>query len=147
MLGSVLQTKRDHSGAVAALKRALALAPDQPAPRHALAQVFQQMGDTVAARKELDEAERLRVRAALEHEALVWTSVGIEKVTSGDLTGALGFFRRAIGTSDRYAPAHYQEGLVLQRLGQHDAARAAFAIAQRLNPSLVSPYETPHKNW
>jgi protein O-GlcNAc transferase len=147
MLGAVLQTKRDHSGAVAALKRALALAPDQPAPRHALAQVFQQMGDTVAARKELDEAERLRVRAALEHEALVWTSVGIEKVTSGDLTGALGFFRRAIGTSDRYAPAHYQEGLVLQRLGQHDAARAAFAIAQRLNPSLVSPYETRHKNW
>jgi Flp pilus assembly protein TadD len=76
----------------------------------------------------------------------VWTSVGIEKVTTGDLTSALDLFRRAIATFDHYAPAHYQAGLVLQRLGQHDAARAAFATAQRLNASLISPYETPHKN-
>jgi protein O-GlcNAc transferase len=145
-LGAVLQAQRDTSAAVAALKRAIALAPDQPAPRHALAQVLQQMGDSSAARKELDEAERLRVRAAREHEALVWTAVGIEKVTSGDRASALTFFNRAIATDDRYAPAHYQAGLVLRQRGEHDAARAAFAIAQRLNASLVSPYETPHKD-
>jgi tetratricopeptide (TPR) repeat protein len=146
-LGSVLQAKGDSAAAVAALTRAIALAPDQPAPRYGLAHVLQQMRDPTAARRALDDAERLRVRAARAHEALVWTSVGIEKVRTGDLSSALGFFRRAIATSDAYAPAHYQEGLVLHRLGQHEAARAAFATAKRLNPSLVSPYETTHKYY
>ena len=145
-LGSVLQARRDSSAAVAALTRAIALGPDQPASRYALAQVLQQMGDSSAARKELDEAERLRVRAARAHEALVWTAVGIEKVTSGDQAGALMFFNRAIATDDGYAPAYYQAGLVLRQRGDHEAARAAFARAQRLNRSLISPYETPHKD-
>ena len=145
-LGSVLQAQRDASGAVAALKRAIALAPDQPAPRHALAQVLRQMGDSAGARKELEEAERQRVRAARAHEALVWTAVGIEKVTNGDPASALTYFKRAIATDADYAPAHYQAGLVLRERGELDAARAAFATAQRLNPRLISPYETPHKD-
>jgi len=145
-LGSVLQAQRDSRAAVAALARAIALGPDQPAARYALAHVLQQMGDNAAARKELDEAERLRVRAAREHEALVLTAVGIEKVASGDLTGALTFFTRAMATDEGYAPAHYQAGLVLRQRGEHEAARAAFATAQRLNPSLISPYETLHKD-
>ena len=90
-------------------------------------------------RAELDEAERLRQRAALEHEALVWTSVGIQKASAGDLTGALSNLRRATSVFDAYAPAHYQTGLVLQRLGQKEAARAAFERARTLNPSLVPP--------
>lgn len=145
-LGSVLKAKGELQAAVTVLKRAIALAPGVPAPRYTLAQVLQQMGDSAAARKELDDAERLRQREAREREALVWTSVGIEKVTAGELISALDVFRRAVATDDAYAPAHYQTGLVLQRLGEHDAARAAFERAQRLNSSLVSPYEIRHKN-
>ena len=145
-LGTALHDQGDSGGAIAALKRAIALAPDQPAPRHALAQVYQQIGDSSAARNELDEAERQRVRAARAHEALVWTAVGIEKVTTGDPASALTYFNRAIATDDEYAPAHYQAGLVLHARGDHDAARAAFEKARRLNPSLISPYETPHKD-
>ena len=40
---------------------------------------------------------------------------------------------------DAYAPAHYQLGRALAALGEPDAARAAFARAHELNPSLVPP--------
>ena len=42
---------------------------------------------------------------------------------------------------DAYAPAHFQIGLVLRRLGEPDAARAAFARAAQLNPGLIPPDE------
>jgi tetratricopeptide (TPR) repeat protein len=101
--------------------------------------VLRLSGDERAAKTEFEAAERLRRRAALEHEALVLTSVGIQKAETGDLTGALNSFQRATSVYDRYAPAHYQTGLVLQRLGQREAARAAFERARTLNPSLVPP--------
>jgi len=145
-LGAVLKARRDWGGAVTALRQAIALNPTAAAAHYTLAQVLQQSGDAAGGRSELAEAERLRQRAAQEHEALVWTSVGIQKSAANDFTGALEAFRRATSAFDAYAPAHYQRGLVLQRLGDHDAARAAFAKAQRLNPSLVSPYETPGKS-
>ena len=138
-LGSVLRARRDLTGAAVALRRAIALRPDRPAAHNTLGLVLQESGDTAGARTEFAEADRLRRRAALEHEALVWTSVGIQKLDSTDLAGALGFFRRATAVFDEYAPAHYQMGLVLRRLGQLEASRSAFARAQALNPSLVPP--------
>ena len=138
-LGGVLKARRDWAGAAAALRRAIALRPDRSASHYALALVLQLIGDETAARTEFDEAEQLRRRAALELEALIWTSVGIQKLEAADLAGALGFFRRATGAYEAYAPAHYQAGLVLRRLGQSDAARTAFARAHALNPSLVPP--------
>jgi protein O-GlcNAc transferase len=141
-LGNVLKARRDWSGAEASLRRAIALRPDFPASHYTLGLVLQQTGDEAGARTELAEAERLRRNAELEHEALVWTSVGIQKAGSGDLLGALTSFRRATSVYEPYAPAHYQMGLLLDRLGQRDAARSAFERAHQLNPSLVSPRNT-----
>jgi tetratricopeptide (TPR) repeat protein len=141
-LGSVLKALRDWSGAAASLRRAIALRPDSPAPHYTLGLVLQLSGDEPGAQTELAEAERLRRTAELEREALVWTSVGIQKTGSGDLAGALDCFRRATSVYEPYAPAHYQMGLVLDRLGQHDASRSAFERARQLNPSLVSPRNT-----
>jgi len=140
-LGSVLKEKRDWAGASASLRRAIAIRPAVHALHYTLGQVLQLSGDERGARAEFDEAERLRQRAALEHEALVWTTVGIQKASAGDLTGALSSLRRATSVFDAYAPAHYQTGLVLQRLGQREAARASFERARTLNPSLVPPPE------
>ena len=47
--------------------------------------------------------------------------------------------RRPSPSRRRYAPAYYHLGRALHRLGRIDDARAAFAKAQQLNPSLVSP--------
>ena len=88
-LGSVLKARQDWSGAAAALRRAIDLRPDLPAAHYALGLVLQLDGDEAGASSQLDEAERLRRRAELEREAVVWTSVGIRKVGSGDLRGAL----------------------------------------------------------
>lgn len=138
-LGAVLGARRDVNGAVASLRRAIALRPDLWSARYTLARILRESGDEDAARAHLAEAERLRRRAQREREASVATSVGTAKLESGDLTGALDQFRRAAALDDRYAPAHYQMGRALQRLGQHEASRAAFARAQQLNPSLVPP--------
>ena len=60
-------------------------------------------------------------------------------LANGDAAAAADCFRRATQAFDGFAPAHYQLGRALERLGQHDAARAAFARAQQLNPALVPP--------
>jgi tetratricopeptide (TPR) repeat protein len=132
-----LKSRRDWAGAAASLRRAIALKPDLSAAHYTLAQVLQQAGDETGARTHFAEAERIRQRTQLEQEAGVWTSVGIQKLETGDLAGALDQFKRATAVFDGYAPAHYQMGRTLQRLGQHDAARAAFATAAKLNPSLA----------
>ena len=138
-LGAVLQARRDWTGAAAALRRAIALRPDLAGAHYTLARVLKAAGDEAAAERHFTEAERLRERARNEQEARVWTSVGTDRLDSGDAAGALEPFRRATAILDTYAPAHYQLGRALQRLGQADAARAAFARAQALNPSLVPP--------
>jgi tetratricopeptide (TPR) repeat protein len=136
-LGAVLRAKRDWDGAAAALRRAIALRPDLPAAHYTLAQVLQLRGDDRDARAHFEEAERLRHQAQLEQEAGVWTAVGTQKLDSEDLLGALDSFRRAATVFEAYAPAHYQMGRTLERLGQRDAARGEFERARQLNPSLV----------
>jgi tetratricopeptide (TPR) repeat protein len=140
-LGAVLHAQRDWTGATDALRRALALRPDLPGAHYTMARVLQAAGEEPAAQKHLAEAERLRHRAQQEQEARVWTSVGTERLEAGEAVNALDCFRRAVAVFEGYAPAHYQMGRTLQRLGQPVAARAAFARAQQLNPSLVPPGE------
>ncbi|MEN3338762.1 MAG: hypothetical protein V7647_2438 [Acidobacteriota bacterium] len=138
-LGAVLAERKDWRGAADALRHAIGVRPDLAGAHDTLARVLQQSGDTTAGAREFAEAERLRRRAALEQEAGVWTAVGSRSLEHGDLTGALEQFRRATAVFAEYAPAHYQIGLVLDRLGQRDAAREAFAKAAQLNPGLVPP--------
>lgn len=138
-LGAVLKSARDWKGASAALRRAMVLRPAEAAAHYSLGQVLQYSGDADGAREHLAEAERLRLRVQGEQEARVWTSVGVRELDGGDPEVALASFRRALAAFEGYAPAHYQMGRALQRLGRDAAARAAFAKAQQLNPSLLPP--------
>jgi tetratricopeptide (TPR) repeat protein len=138
-LGAVLKSGRDLKGAAASLGRAIALGPDLQAAHYTLGQVLQLSGDARGARAHLAEAERLRLRAQAEQQAGVWTAVGTHQLDAGDPTAAVESFRRAIAVFEACAPAHYQMGRALQRLDRPEAARAAFARAHRLNPSLVPP--------
>jgi tetratricopeptide (TPR) repeat protein len=137
-LGSVLKARKDWKGAADALRRAIALRSDSPT-HYTLAQVLQQSGDEVGARAEFAESERLRQRAEADQQASVWTAVGTQKLDAGDAAEALDLFRRATGVSDQYAPAYYQMGRALQRLGKDKEAREAFSRAAALNPGLVPP--------
>jgi tetratricopeptide (TPR) repeat protein len=138
-LGAVLKERRDWAGAAEALRRAIALRPDQPGAYVTLARVLQLLGDERGARTQFEEGERLRLQAQRTQEALVWTAVGTEKLDAGNLAGALDALRRATAVFEGYAPAHYQMGRALARLGEPEAARAAFVRAQQLNPSLLPP--------
>ena len=138
-LGAVLHSRGDLAGAAAALRRALALRPDLTGAHDTLARVLRQAGDADAAATHFAEAGRLQRLTQLEQEARVRTAVGTRALEAGDAAAAVAHFRRATAIFDAYAPAHYQLGRALQRLGQREAARAAFAAARRLNPSLVPP--------
>src|SRR5262245_8744384 len=141
-LGSVLKARKDWKGAAEALRRAIALRPDSPT-HYSLAQVLQQSGDDAGAKAEFAESERLRQRTEADQQASVLTAVGTRKLDDGDPQAALDLFRRATAASDQYAPAFYQMGRALQRLGNAEEAREAFSRAAKLNPGLVAP--TIHK--
>jgi tetratricopeptide (TPR) repeat protein len=138
-LGAVLKARRDWAGAADALRRAIALQPDLSAAHYSLAQVLELSGDAGGAREHFGEADRLRTQAARVQEAGVWTSVGTQKLDRGEVLEAIDCFRRATTIFEPYAPAHYQLGRALDQLGEPEAARAAFARARQLNPSLVPP--------
>jgi tetratricopeptide (TPR) repeat protein len=140
MLGVVLQARRDWTGAAASLTRAIALRPDAGA-HDTLARVLVHAGDAAGARRHFDEAARLRERERLERTARMLTSAATAQLEAGDANAALDGLRRAVATLETYAPAHYQMGRALARLGQAGAARAAFARARALDPSLVPPPE------
>jgi tetratricopeptide (TPR) repeat protein len=138
-LGAVLNAQGDRKAAAASLRRAIALRPDLAGAHYSLSRVLQASGDAAGAKAHLAEAEALRRRVQLEQEARAWTATGSARLDAGDVAGAVDHFRRAVNVFESYAPAHYQLGLALMRLGDRDASRAAFARARALNPSLVPP--------
>ena len=138
-LGTVYKAKGDLKRAAASLKRAATLRPDLAAPHVVLAQTLSLAGDDAGARRASADADRLRALFQQSQEAAALTAAGTQKFDAGDAAAAADLFRRATQAFDAFAPAHYQLGRALQRLGQHEAAKAAFARAQQLNPALVPP--------
>jgi tetratricopeptide (TPR) repeat protein len=138
-LGTVHKARGDLKRAMSSLTRAIELQPDLPSPHIVLAQALALAGDDAGARRESAEADRLRTVTQQSQEAATLTAAGVEKLSAGDAAAAADCFRRATRAFESFAPAHYQLGRALQRLGRHDEARAAFARAQQLNPALVPP--------
>jgi tetratricopeptide (TPR) repeat protein len=139
LLGVVRAASRDWTGAAAALRRALELRPQVPETHVTLSRVLRAAGDAAGANRHAAEGERLRHAAEREQEARVLTSLGTLRLEQGDALAALDAFRRAIGRLETYAPAHFQMGRALDRLGEPEAATAAYTRAQTLNPQLVPP--------
>lgn len=139
MLGVVRAARRDWRAAEDALRHALALRPSLPGVHATLARVLSASGDESRARQHMAEGERLRRAAEREREARVWTSLGTARLEQGEALSALDAFRRAIGGLETYAPAHFQMGRALERLGDPAAAAAAYARAHALNAQLVPP--------
>jgi tetratricopeptide (TPR) repeat protein len=142
-LGAVLKAKGDLGAAAASLRRAIALTPESAGPHYVLAQVLRLMGDEHGARTQVAESERLRQQREHDQEASVLTFLGIQRFEAGEPAAAVDYFRQATAVSERYAPAHYQMGRALQRLGRTADARAAFRRAQQLNPALLPPSDLP----
>lgn len=138
-LGTVLTARGNVKAGASALERAIRLRPDLPAPHIVLARALATAGDEMGAQRESAEAERLRTLSENSQKAAALTAAGVQRLDEGHTTDAVDCFRRAIDAFDAFAPAHYQLGRALGRLGRLDAARAEFARAQQLNPALVPP--------
>jgi tetratricopeptide (TPR) repeat protein len=139
LLGVIRAAERDWTGAAEALRRAIALRPDVAGTHVTLARVLRATGDETGARAHFAEGERLRLASEREQAARVWTSLGTARLEQGDAVAALDAFRRATAIHETYAPAHYQMGRALDRLGAAEAADGAYARARTLNPHLMPP--------
>ena len=139
LLGAVRKARGDLPRAAEALRRAIAIRPGSWTAHAALATVLTLAGDDEGSRRASAEAERRRTEDQRERTAVVMTAVGVSRLDAGDADGARERFAAAVAVAATYAPAHYHLGRALHRLGRIDDARAAFAKAQQLNPSLVSP--------
>ena len=127
--GTLLEGEGQLREALAALRRALELAPDNPMMQNAL-------GYTLADhRRQLREADRL-VRMALEQapdSAAIIDSMGWVRYRQGRLPEARSWLEQAWDLQrDDEIGAHLGE--VLWRLGERDAARAVWAEALALFP-------------
>jgi len=127
--GTLLEGQGQLNEALAALRRALELAPDNPVMQNAL-------GYTLADhRRQLREADRL-VRLALEQapdSAAIIDSMGWVRYRQGRLPEARSWLMQAWNLQrDDEIGAHLGE--VLWRLGERDAARAVWAEALELFP-------------
>jgi tetratricopeptide (TPR) repeat protein len=142
-LGAVHTAQGDWASAASALREAIRLRPDLWTARYALANVLQRSGDEQAAAKERADGDRLRQEASALQEGNALTAVGIARLTAGDLLPALDVFRRATAACPSCATAHNQLGRTLQRLGEKEAAKSAFARARQLNPALIPPPDFP----
>jgi tetratricopeptide (TPR) repeat protein len=105
--------------------------------------VLQSSGDAANAEREFARAEEARVEAARAQEASVLTAAGTQQLERGELRPALALFEKATAVLDSYAPAFYQMGRTRAALGESALAREAFARAQRLNPNLTPPRNSP----
>ena len=92
------------------------------------------------------EAERLNRKKADEQASTFAVGVGLEKLKTGDLAGAVAKLREAVRLAPDNAQAHYQLGLALQQTGARAEARTHFAEAQRLAPYLRPPPDTTFKD-
>ena len=140
-LGSVLKAKwRPAQAPSTACGERSTLRRILPTAHYTLGLVLQLSGDVPGA-PELDQAERLRRRAELEHEALVSTSVGIRKMEEGDLTGALDAVQPRDRGIRRLRPCALPAGP--GAAAPRPAGRRPRGIrrAHQLNPSLVPPRE------
>jgi tetratricopeptide (TPR) repeat protein len=138
-LGTVLKQQGKLQDSAAELREAIRLQPDFAGAHTTLAGVLRQLGDPTGAAEEAKEGARIAASVNNLQAATVSTNSGKRLLNAGDLDGAIAQFRSAIHSEPKFAPAHYQLGLALQRSGQKDEAQKEFAKAAELDPKLSSP--------
>jgi tetratricopeptide (TPR) repeat protein len=115
--------------AIADLRRAAEIAPEDPSIRHDLGLTLLDSGDLAASLAEYDEALRLA-----PDSARTWNNRAYAKRLSGDDAGALEDITMAIQLDRRYGRAYRHRALTLFNLGEWEDALADFEEAVRLEP-------------
>jgi tetratricopeptide (TPR) repeat protein len=115
--------------ALATLREAVQLFPEDPLARYALSLALEATQDYAGARREREEAVRLKPDYADAHFGL-----GLLAEREGDAAGAIAAFRRASEADPSMAQAHLALGEALRKQGDLEAAIAEMRAAVRLSP-------------
>ena len=116
------------------------LNPDDIQAHSSLARVLRALGKEEEARKESEAAERLGVSKSRQDQASFHIARGNLFFEHGDFKAAAGAFRQSLELDPQNARAHYNLGLVLDRLNDPQGAQREFAKAIALDPKLALAY-------
>jgi tetratricopeptide (TPR) repeat protein len=133
-LGSVYKQAGKPDDAIAALKKAIDLLPNQPGPHTTLASVLQEKGNTEEAAAERKIAGSLTRGAMNRQAALFATNAGDLLLSKGAVDDAIAQYRTAIKDDATYIPAHRQLALALDQKGMKAEAAAERKIVDASPP-------------
>jgi tetratricopeptide (TPR) repeat protein len=118
-----------YDDGIAALRRAVALAPANPHDRISLGRALERTEQFELALREYARAAELA-----PERAETWYYLGRLQWQQGELAAAEGSLRRCLGLEPDHALAHFALGNVLRRLGRRDQALAELRRHQQLQP-------------
>ena len=123
---------RAESGDLAAVNRALQLAPNDPEARTVRGLLLSYYGEYSDAAVELERAAELRPR-----DYYLWLELGMTRDQLGDQEGAERALRESVRLAPDYAKPAWQFGNLLFRLGHLDDAFAELRRAAKSDPTLL----------
>jgi predicted O-linked N-acetylglucosamine transferase (SPINDLY family) len=137
ILGAALKQLGQNEDALAAMQRAVELAPGDSQSHNNLGTLLKDMG-------RLEEAESsFRSATRINHEyAEAHNNLGIVLYEQGRIEEAEAYFLSAIRVRPDYAEAHNNLGITRKDLGRDEEAEASFRSAIRIRPD----YAEAHNN-
>jgi Flp pilus assembly protein TadD len=126
LLGVILYSLKQFSGARVSLERSLSLAHYTDAEYY-LGMIAHNEGDEMKAVEWLQ-----RALVSDETNAAAHTALGISYVRQKDYAKARPELERAIELAPKDTTAHYQLGIVYARLGEKERSQSMFALAEKL---------------
>ena len=136
MLGTVLQQAGENEAALSEFRQVIRLRPSSAEAHLSLGRLLQRRGDAAGAAAAFDEAGRLNQKKADVQASTFAVGVGRARAASGDVSGAVEQFERALALAPENFEAHYELAKAFTLAGRPDAARTHLLEARRLAPHL-----------
>jgi tetratricopeptide (TPR) repeat protein len=134
-LGRARQAAGDVAAATAAYQRAMALDPKSGDAYYRLGRLYLQQGESDRARDAFFHAMFLQ-QSNPDYPFYAGMAY-LQQAGTGDAERALRFFKDTLVLNSRYAPAHYQSGRALERMGRRSAALSRYSLALIADGSLA----------
>ena len=131
--GAVLLAQGRHRDAIAAFRKALAIAPDYVAALLPLAQSLRIIGEMAEARRLVE-----RLAALQPGNGHAWFALGLVCDDGHDLASAIAAYRACIALQPQWPEAHVNLGMALQQAGELASAIQSYRAAVQVRPDTLA---------